>query len=581
MRIHTTDWQAKKNTQLQRIYETMQESVNRTQANRICAYLFECMHSFFDGDPMDLTQITGSPVDVERLQRAWHGMCAKYRWGRRHQVRVKASLSRGLLMISKKLACTLNAQTGGQSVQFETSTSYQSTFDLHCCLPLRIRQKYGRHTTRYQVLSQLIDEVSNHLKSLSRQNMKRIGLLLDRMIFGGDSNEEGMVANNFNVREVIVHLRTLSAMDWLTRYAHMHRGQKISFDHFKHQLRSISLLHEKVLQSSCKDMLTIPIVRAAGRMINTREMDCRSSTSATTDANSTQSRKHAEYRALRTLLSKIKSEMVVRNDVLALANKRYAFTCAEVRCIVRATGTNLERVVVNLFLLTGLRIGGLSRIQWNVPVHAAEMCNANNIPSEMITIEKGRRVRRIRLSGGCRVLIARLYRERHLTSKVAYSSTYLFPSPHHHGKCVSTHYIWTLCRQIFARSGVSGCHAHPHSFRHTLIQMMFMRGATFESIAKFIGHANVNITSGVYGKLDCSQTDALMRMDDTGHDNCEKRSWERLYGELCGLRLYTDINEDEWFGVTRMAPKKGKTLKSNAIKREALSYRGYRRYNGQ
>ena len=46
------------------------------------------------------------------------------------------------------------------------------------------------------MLTQLIDELSNHLRSLSKYNLKSIGLILDRMILGGD---KGMPADNRDI----------------------------------------------------------------------------------------------------------------------------------------------------------------------------------------------------------------------------------------------------------------------------------------------------------------------------------------------------------------------------------------------
>lgn len=61
--------------------------------------------------------------------------------------------------------------------------------------------------------------------------------------------------------------------------------------------------------------------------------------------------------------------------------------------------------------------------------------------------------------------------------------------------------MWQVCRGLFQRADVQGPHVHPHTFRHTVVQMLFLTGSSFEAIAKWIGHSSPQLTSSVYGRL--------------------------------------------------------------------------------
>lgn len=117
-----------------------------------------------------------------------------------------------------------------------------------------------------------------------------------------------------------------------------------------------------------------------------------------------------------------------------------------------------------MFLTTGLRIGGLVRLQWpraDAPLSGKKICGMD-IPTELSTVEKNHRIRRVRLSETCRILAARWYNEGrpHVDS-----STYLFPSQRDPKQNMGTRRIWALCRTVFQRANLQGPHVHPHTFR--------------------------------------------------------------------------------------------------------------------
>ena len=131
-------------------------------------------------------------------------------------------------------------------------------------------------------------------------------------------------------------------------------------------------------------------------------------------------------------------------------------------------------MVILLFLTTGLRIGGLCRLR--VPL-ARPIRAARDVPTELTTVEKNGRVRRVRLCNTCRILVARWY---HRDRQAPPDSPFLFPARAPGGvsssPVVSTRHVWNVCHRVFTRAGVSGSHVHPHAFRHTVIRMLYCQG---------------------------------------------------------------------------------------------------------
>lgn len=102
------------------------------------------------------------------------------------------------------------------------------------------------------------------------------------------------------------------------------------------------------------------------------------------------------------------------------------------------------------------------------------------------------------------------------------------------GQPMSTSWLWKACRKVFLKARLSGAHVHPHTFRHTLVHLMYISGNTFEKIAKFLGHSSPNITSGVYGRLRNMDALAGVRgvpfLQDAGADT-NTQEW-RAIGQL-------------------------------------------------
>lgn len=246
------------------------------------------------------------------------------------------------------------------------------------------------------------------------------------------------------------------------------------------------------------------------------------------DHDNDDERSTSERRALREMLGTIRASFCTMPDRVAQEQRAYAFSPREVRSIVEAAATAQERLVILLFLTTGLRIGGLCRLQVpEGPLRQPRQPPApHEVPTEWTTVEKNGRPRRVRLCDSCRILIARWYNSH---CRADGGGLYLFPGKRGGDGATSPRHIWDVCSRVFARAGITGPHVHPHTFRHTVVHMLYMQGMSFDRIAKckhvyvpvfprthigawqsWIGHAHPSVTSGVYGRLSQEDIHGLM-----------------------------------------------------------------------
>lgn len=165
-----------------------------------------------------------------------------------------------------------------------------------------------------------------------------------------------------------------------------------------------------------------------------------------------------------------------------------------------------------VFLQTGLRIGGLARLQLpSSSVASLDTTSSTYLTTRLFcvirvvtshkhlltTIEKNGKLRRVLLPVACTRLLADWLVVRGRGTP----GPWVFPSSKDPTTSVHRNWIWTVCRRIFRRADVNGPHVHPHTFRHTVIRLLYMNGVTMERIAKWIGHSSAAITSDTYNRL--------------------------------------------------------------------------------
>lgn len=478
--------------ELRKVTRTVKEA--RAGANYV--YHFVVIHHRADGaappDPRCLR--TMSP---EAAQRTWDTMRRGAMWGPGYLRDVRTFLSRALLVYSETVAHVVNPGMY-KSTRVHVARSVVASFTIHECLPRHVRQSLS---PSYHLLARIGERMLDCLASVSKAHMQTILVLVDHLLHA----PPGLWApgSSDDVEQRWAFLQGISARAWLQRYADVFfaddPNRRIGFDLFKRHIRYLSHLHGRVLNPTAVAR-TIPVPSAhrvttdAHRETpSTDETDEGSdsgmgfgSSGATTEADNAAS---TERQQLLGMLGDMRQRFCrPPPSPVEQANRVFAFTPTEVRpgrgsgcrdpvatdggTRLQHTGTGArfpnttapqrEQLMILLLLTTGLRIGGLARLQLSGPVPLT----AADVPRELVTMEKSNNLRRILPSECCRVLLARWYNGGRRTTIHHPESPYVFPCPQGRlNRPVSTRYVWEVCRNLFARAGMKGQHCHPHTFR--------------------------------------------------------------------------------------------------------------------
>lgn len=179
-----------------------------------------------------------------------------------------------------------------------------------------------------------------------------------------------------------------------------------------------------------------------------------------------------------------------------------SLTPEETISVIASTSSIRERLVVLLFLSTGLRLAGLCRL--SVPDETV-LLNVWDT-STLVTIEKGGQHRTILLSDACKQLLAMWWK----TERPPVENRYVFPSRDKLGH-VFPKSIGNMCKRVMSRACVPRRKCHSHAFRHTVVLLLYMAGGlSFDTISKWIGHKSTILTSTVYGRLPPRELRAIV-----------------------------------------------------------------------
>lgn len=551
-----SDWRTEAPPHLHTVYTELElaltGSEGPTGARRAVLY---CHRLLARADVLD--QPDGPAERTARVAHAWTAMQADAGWRPSYRREVRRLLANALRLHRPGLEVAVSPRRRRSQASHDAGF-----FTLTECMPWRV-QRTGDGTAfrsaEYRLLLRVGEEMARCLgRDTGRRHMQSVLAFFDRLLFpdpsvgaapllvgdDADDGEGGWAAP----------LLPLGPEDWLRRYRaafvdnggeqQQQRRRRIGFDLFKRHMRYLRLLHAEVLHPGSS--LTIPAASVLGRHTGTasRPRLCLKrprpsewsdgdtdgdavANGAPTTVTDERSRRHELVEMLYALRQ---CACHPPPPPLAAVERVYAFSPAEVRRMVESASGTLEQLVLMLFLTTGLRIGGLSRLRApGAPPPPNGATSEADVARELITLEKNERVRRIRPTACCRTLLARWYRQGRPPSSTPPTSHhhYVFPSPAPGNepagsRPISTRHLFTVCRGIFERAGVRGAHAHPHTFRHTVVQdtgahgtgfgmlrmrtggvppMLFMSGSSFDAISKWIGHSSPLITSNVYGRL--------------------------------------------------------------------------------
>lgn len=521
----------------------------------------------------DIRTLQGTQTGCLVAQEAWMSMKEKHAWSPRHTRRMQTQLGKVLSNLVPSLVGVINpaARIRQTETQLEASRSYDTDFILQECLPLHVRQLPLR-SVRYRLLEKVANEFILHVRSLTRESLKRTLAVIDKILHTEVNGKSWLLMSNC-IDEQWRQLKQVSPENWLKRYAEVFSGnQTMGLSLFRRHVRILSILHAKVF--SPKTSLVIPLPKIGGIVhqgLSNATGESSAPSGSTLFATSGSSELDESLRKSRQRLLEILAG--IRKRICKCTgdedDKIFAFSPQEVRKILSSAVTTLERLVVWVFLTTGLRIGGLARLQVGIGPYEY----GSEVPKIASTVEKNGKSRTVFIGHTGRILICRWFREERPSS----GTRFLFPSHVRPDRNASTRWIWTICMRVFRNAGLlnnnSISHVHPHTFRHTFVHYMYMTGHSFEQIAKFIGHSNPATTSGIYGRLriEDAETNAvgLPWLEDSGSTNT-KEEWESI-GKLL-LSPWT-FSPDEWTGLTRSTadPKAHKARRLAECRKETIT----------
>ena len=533
-------------------------------ARLICIYNTERL-KFIPGQAQasctmsDFSTVQADTLGTYCLRRAWATVCQSSKWSHTYRKKVSTSMGKIMQLVCKDLAYIVNPvarrslpSTANAASVVTCERSFERTFQIHDVLPIHIRL-HAAGTLKYDFIVYLGQRMAECLQSVSKHHMRAICSLLERLVYQVPS----VLSDTWStVAECMQELRRHDATFWLCRFGkicaqrkHNRKNQHsnsdfISFDHFRRHLRYLSIFYVKVCRPGAPDPIPVPAPRSSTRS-GQNWMDSGLSTTSMSEESAdtgVRSRIH-----LREMVWNLRNLYTRRLDPLEEASRVYAFTPDEVERMISTADTVLDKLVLMLFMHTGMRIGGVCRLQLKelpTPTGRQQMFRGSDMPSKVITVEKGNKGRVVRLPDVCRLLLAQWYNSkgRRLLDKQI-SCKYIFPGYHDAAGNASTRWIWTICRRLFLNAGVTGRHVHPHTFRHTVIQMLHQNGMNFEQIGLWIGHESFRTTAGTYGHVpaDTLAETVVHTLSGQGYSNSTQK-WKQVLRLL--LHGYTFRNEE-------------------------------------
>ena len=482
-----------------RVYAVLKDQERQTarRARLSISYLlaFAVEFNFVAGNSVrcqeDLAGLNGTQQGLVCAEQAWNAMTLCGGWTQSHTHRVRGYLARALGVVMPALVTRINPahRRHGDSARCRARRSHEEHFYVHECLPLSYR-RLSVHDARYRLLVHLCEQICLHTKSVSKGYVRTISAVLSKLLFSGTVP---LVSVPFDQASILQDLNRVSIQQWIQRYGNLHNNHSMGFEMFKRDIRILTVLYSRVLCPTAR--ITVPKPRV--QMIET-VTDNEDSSLAGSGCSEDDMTLRCQFMESRLLLDRVQARVCKQTKTeVAVENEATAFSVPECRAILQSCQTTLDKLLVMLFLTTGLRIGGVCRLK----VQGEGFSRPVDVPDRAHTREKNGANRIVTLTAVCRILVYKWRTEQQCSSM--HSTSYLFASTKKPGRPMSNSHVYRVCENIFSRAGLHNLpYAHPHTFRHTYVHMLYLGGGnTFEVIAKQIGHASPEITERTYCKL--------------------------------------------------------------------------------
>jgi integrase len=445
----------------------------------------------------EISELPHTEVDAEVVRHAWSQLEGSHTWSAKHATLVRRRVAITLLQINSDMARALDTKIvipASLGLQVFTSRSAACRrFGVNQCLPSR--------SDMHPAIPQCAEALVFSLRTANQKTLPAMIGLYNRLFPKGTTWEQ---------------LLQIGLSDWLTIYRDT-LTRPISLAHLRVHLRYIDRLYNQVLHPGDADQ-SVPIPGDHSLSFHKPQIEDTAC--------------HSQNHQLQRVVADIRYQFCNKNPKAPVQG----FGVDDVYQLLQAASTNQERLVLLLFLTTGLRIAGLVRLQipGGMP-RSGKACTVEDIPRELVTIEKFNQPRTITLSLCLRVLVARWIKYNRVGNAAADEHAYLFPG---RGGHVSTVSMWRVCRGLFRQAGIVTGNPHPHCFRHTCVRMLFLSGAMqLEHIAKWLGHQDAAITSATYCRLGAHELQSLVyNVPFTEHTtesmNTERQKWRKLAEHL-------------------------------------------------
>lgn len=156
-----------------------------------------------------------------------------------------------------------------------------------------------------------------------------------------------------------------------------------------------------------------------------------------------------------------------------------SFNPVEIDALRSACKKDIERVILELLLTSGVRCEEMCSLKWD---------DINFVTKDIYVIEGKGRKSRITLMDD----VARKYLLKY-RSDLKYQSEYVFPVLYGEKiKPRTKNSVWRILKELAARAKVEN--VHPHRFRRTCATILYKRGLDIRMIQKLLGHSSINTT---------------------------------------------------------------------------------------
>lgn len=166
---------------------------------------------------LDIRTLNATSTGTEAAHCAWEAMRKRHQWTTKYERKVQTLLGQALFAVVEPLAVVVNPvkRCTQDVVAVDAARSQLRRFELHMCLPMRLRRA-GPRNAEVRILMHIANEWTDLLRSASKGNVQRILRFADRMISGAGVLSPAYHGNSFD--EHWASLRRVTAMGWLERY---------------------------------------------------------------------------------------------------------------------------------------------------------------------------------------------------------------------------------------------------------------------------------------------------------------------------------------------------------------------------